>query len=254
MVIIVKKISAISISDRKGMRKHNIETTKLIKDFGLENDAHGGDWHRQVSFLAEESIQTMREKGLDVNAGNFAENLTTEGLDLTRIDVGTHLKVGDAELIISQLGKICHTPCAIYHQAGDCVMPREGIFGVVKQGGDIKVGDDITLLNKYSSSAAIVSMKKKGLEPLKDAVDKAFSPAFVRLDTINNKKGGTLAAIIEDLTLTQKTRDIVILDTSGELGLALAGIPAKQSRNNVYKYRESTIYHCRSVTSPFPWE
>ena len=129
------KIKAISISDRKGMRKKNIESTQLIADFGLKDDAHAGKWHRQVSFLAEESIETMRAKGLDVVAGNFAENITTEGLDLTSIRVGTHLKIGESELVISQLGKICHTRCAIYHQAGDCVMPREGIFGVIVQGG-----------------------------------------------------------------------------------------------------------------------
>lgn len=112
----------------------NIEATTLIAGFGLKDDAHGGDWHRQVSFLAEESIEFMRQKGLNVVAGNFAENITTQGLHLTELEVGTHITIGDAELIISQLGKICHTPCAIYHQAGDCVMPREGIFAVVIQG------------------------------------------------------------------------------------------------------------------------
>lgn len=251
---VVKKISAISISDRKGMRKKNIDSVKLIEDFGLENDAHGGDWHRQVSFLAEESIQTMRDKGLDVTAGNFAENLTTEGVDLTTIEVGTHLTVGDTELIISQLGKICHTPCAIYHQAGDCVMPREGIFAVVCKGGDIKVGDSVAILDKHSQSAAIVSSEKDIAEEFQGAVKDAFSPAFIRSDTINNKKGGTLAAIIEDLVVTQKTKDIVILDPSGELGLALAGIPAQQNSQHVYQYNGSTLYHCRTITGPFPWE
>ncbi len=253
-VTVLKKISAISISDRKGMRKKNIDSTTLIANFGLENDAHGGDWHRQVSFLAEESIQTMMDKGLDVTAGNFAENLTTEGVDLTKVDVGTHVNVGQTELIISQLGKICHTPCAIYHQAGDCVMPREGIFAVVKKGGDIKVGDSVSILDQHSSSAAIISNGETGAQELKPALEKAFSPAFVRFDIINTKKGGALGAIIEDLASTQKTQDIVVLDLSGELGLALAGIPASQEADGIYRYKSSTIYHCRSISAPYPWE
>ena len=128
------------------MRKNNIDLTNLIADFGLENDAHGGRWHRQVSFLAQESINTMRAKGLDVVAGNFAENITTEGLDLTTLEVGRHITIGPTELVISQLGKICHTRCVIYHQAGDCVMPREGIFAKVLVGGDVKAGDSIEVI------------------------------------------------------------------------------------------------------------
>lgn len=236
------------------MRKKNIDSTNLITDFGLKDDAHGGDWHRQVSFLAEESIQTMRDKGLDVTAGNFAENITTEGVDLTKVDVGTHITLGDTELIISQLGKICHTPCAIYHQAGDCVMPREGIFAVVKQGGAIKVGDNLSILDKHSNSAAIIGNGEAETKELKPLIEKAFSPAFIRLDTINLKKGGTLGAIIEDLTSTQKTKDIVILDTTGELGLALASLPVEKETDFTYSYKESTIYHCRTIASPFPWD
>ncbi|BHH82792.1 MOSC domain-containing protein [Desulforhopalus sp. 52FAK] len=250
----MKKINAISISDRKGMRKKNIQSTTLIEDFGLENDAHGGDWHRQVSFLAEESIQTMRDKGLDVVAGNFAENLTTEGVDLTQVDVGTHITIGETELIISQLGKICHTPCAIYHQAGDCVMPREGIFAVVARGGDIRVGDSLTILEKHSASAAIVSNTNDETKELKSIIENQFSPAFIRLDTINNKKGGTLAAIIEDLASTQKTDNIIVLDTTGELGLALTGLPVEKQGANIYNYKNSTIYHFRNSSPPFPWE
>ena len=113
-------VKAISISDRKGIRKNNIDVGELLVDFGLAGDAHGGDWHRQVSLLAQESIDTMRARGLDVVAGNFAENITTEGIDLSALPVGTHLMVGETELVVSQLGKICHHRCAIYHQAGDC--------------------------------------------------------------------------------------------------------------------------------------
>jgi MOSC domain-containing protein YiiM len=245
---ILKIIKAISISDRKGMRKNNIEATTLIAGFGLKNDAHAGDWHRQVSFLAEESIESMRQKGLSVVAGNFAENITTTGLNLTGLEVGTHITIGETELIISQLGKICHTPCAIYHQAGDCVMPREGIFAVVIKGGEIKVGDAIKVTDKHSPSTAIVSNDCIEKETVKDALQKTFQPAFIRFDTVNNKKGGNLAAIVEDLTATQKTKNIVIVDPTGELGLSLPGLPLQETGPNRYTCRQSTVYYCRSCS------
>lgn len=243
-------IKAISISDRKGTRKTNIDTTRLITDFGLENDAHGGRWHRQVSFLAQESINTMRAKGLDVVAGNFAENITTEGLDLTALEVGRHISIGDAKLVISQLGKICHTRCAIFHQAGDCVMPREGIFAVIQKGGAIRVGDVIKVEENISRSTAIIGSKEteetRGDE-LQRLVRAKFHPAFIRFDAITKKEGGTLAAILADLTTTQKTTDIVIFDPSGNLGLTLAGYTPKGDRPNCYQRGTSTIFYCRSV-------
>jgi MOSC domain-containing protein YiiM len=246
----VYKIKAISISDRKGIRKKNIETTKLITDFGLEDDAHGGKWHRQVSFLAQESIETMRAKGLDVVAGNFAENISTEGLDLPSLKVGTHLKIGESELVISQLGKICHTRCAIYHQAGDCVMPREGIFGVVLEGGNIKIGDKIEIEEKVSEAAAIIGSKETELEfgdDLKRLIVEKYRPAFIRFDTISDKEGGSLAAILQDLTTTQQIKNILIFDPSGSLGLTLTGLSSQQRKPNLYKMNESTIYYCRTT-------
>lgn len=243
----MKTVTAISISERKGMRKKNIETTHLIENFGLKNDAHGGEWHRQVSFLAEESIQTMRDKGLDVTAGNFAENITTEGIDLTKVAVGTHITIGDTELVISQLGKICHTPCAIYHQAGDCVMPKEGIFAVVKRGGDIKVGDHLEVTEKQSQSAAIISNIGTKIKDIQERVEQKFKPVFIRHDIINTKKGGTLTAIIEDLVSTQKTKNIVIIDETGEIGLTLPNLPLEKTSTTTYNYKESIIYHLRQA-------
>ncbi|MFH0784596.1 MAG: MOSC domain-containing protein [Pseudomonadota bacterium] len=244
-------IKAISISNRKGTRKNNKDAANLIADFGLENDAHGGKWHRQVSFLAEESITTMREKGLDVVAGNFAENITTEGVDLTTLEVGRHMRIGEAELVISQLGKICHTRCAIFHLAGDCVMPREGIFAVVLRGGTIRVGDSITIENKISDSAAIIGSKETEAtlsEELQKLVQKKFNPAFIRFDAITTKEGRTLAAILEDLTTTQKTTKIVVFDPSGNLGLALTGYSHRGNRSNCYQRGDSTIFYCKTMT------
>lgn len=243
-------IKAISISDRKGVRKKNRDTTLLIPQFGLENDAHGGKWHRQVSFLAEESIETMREKGLDVVAGNFAENLTTEGVDLTSLAVGTHIRIAETELVISQLGKICHTRCAIYHQAGDCVMPREGIFAVVIEGGQINVGDQLHILQKVSPSSAIIGSKETERqygEILDKLVREKFSPAFIRFDVISTKEGGSLPAILDDLTMSQKISNILIFDPSGDLGLNLTGLLLENGNGGQYQKQRSTIYYCRSV-------
>lgn len=241
-------IKAISISDRKGVRKTNVDTANLVLDFGLEHDAHGGEWHRQVSLLAQESIDFMRAKGLDVVAGNFAENLTTEGIDLTSLPVGSRLRVGQTELLISQLGKICHNRCAIYHQAGDCVMPREGIFAVVSKPGQIFVGDSIELLTESAPGLAVVGEKEtlESNEPLlREIVTKVFSPGFVRMDGISPKKGADIGAILKDLTETQRIPVIVIYDPPGRLALSMFEMDADAGRLNWYRSRESAILYCR---------
>ncbi|MDP4192242.1 MAG: MOSC domain-containing protein [Bacteroidota bacterium] len=139
------KVVAISISRKKGIPKTNVSSTQLITNSGLEGDAHAGNWHRQVSLLAIESIDKMRQKGLPtLRPGAFAENITTEFIDLTEIKVGTRLLIGkEAELEITQIGKQCHSKCAIFDTVGDCVMPREGIFARVIRGGEIFVSDEI---------------------------------------------------------------------------------------------------------------
>jgi len=143
------KIISINVSDKKGIRKKAVDSAVLKDDFGIEGDAHAsGEWHRQVSLLATESIKKMQDKGLDVGPGDFAENITTEGIDLPILPIGTKMIVGsDIELEVSQIGKVCHNRCAIYHQAGDCVMPKEGIFVIVLKGGTIKTGDEIRITN-----------------------------------------------------------------------------------------------------------
>ncbi|MBP2642791.1 MAG: mOSC domain protein [Firmicutes bacterium] len=137
------KIIAVCTSKHKGERKKNIGVSRLIPGQGLEGDAHAGFIHRQVSLLAMESIEKMRQAGLDVGPGDFAENLTTENISLVDLPIGTKLKVGETLLEVSQIGKECHNRCAIYYQAGDCVMPKEGIFAIVLTGGMVKTGDVI---------------------------------------------------------------------------------------------------------------
>lgn len=143
------RVTAVCTSPEKGMRKKNVGSAKLLVDFGLEGDAHGGPWHRQVSMLAQESIDKMRAKGLDVGPGDFAENITTEGIDLVALPIGTQVTIGE-EVIgeVTQIGKECHHGCAIRQQAGDCVMPREGIFIKVIQEGTVTVGDVIAVLKR----------------------------------------------------------------------------------------------------------
>jgi MOSC domain-containing protein YiiM len=141
------KIVAVCTSQNKGERKTDIGQGLLVVEHGLQGDAHAGPWHRQVSLLALESIDKMRALGLDVGPGDFAENLTTEGIELFTLPVGTRLQLGVEALgEVTQIGKVCHDRCAIYYQAGDCIMPREGIFIRVLQGGPVRAGDEIKVL------------------------------------------------------------------------------------------------------------
>jgi len=137
------KVVAVCLSASKGERKTPVAAVELRQEHGIVGDAHAGSWHRQVSLLAKESIDKMRALGLDVTTGDFAENITTEGVDLMTLPVGTRLIIGETELEVTQIGKECHTRCAIYHQAGDCVMPKEGIFARVLRGGTVRPGDEV---------------------------------------------------------------------------------------------------------------
>lgn len=146
------RVVSINISDKKGVRKRPVQTARVEENFGIVGDAHAsGSWHRQVSLLAIESIERMRLRGLDVGPGDFAENITTEGIDLLRLPVGTLLSIGEVLTEVTEIGKECHTKCAIYRQAGDCVMPREGIFVKVLKGGTLKVGDEIKAINRLKA-------------------------------------------------------------------------------------------------------
>ncbi|MCX7770492.1 MAG: MOSC domain-containing protein [Proteobacteria bacterium] len=140
------KIISINISEKKSIRKKPVESAKLIENLGIYGDAHAEGGIRQVSLLAIESIRKMIDLGLEVKPGDFAENITTEGLDLLSLPVGSKLNIGDVVLEVSQHGKICHTKCNIYKTVGDCVMPREGIFCKVIKGGEIKKGDIIKVI------------------------------------------------------------------------------------------------------------
>ena len=143
------KIVSLAVSKKKGTPKVQVEKATLLEDHGLEGDAHAGPWHRQVSFLAAESIEKARKKGLDVGFGDFAENIATLGIDWQDIAVGDRVHLGESALVeITQKGKECHNKCAIYYRAGDCIMPREGIFGRVIKGGEIRAGTPLRILHE----------------------------------------------------------------------------------------------------------
>jgi len=137
------KVVAVSISKAKGERKTPVAAVELRENHGIVGDGHAGEWHRQVSLLAMESIAKMQQLGLNVGTGDFAENVTTEGIDLPALPIGARLALGEALLEVTQIGKECHTRCAIYYQAGDCVMPKEGIFARVVRGGMVRPQDVI---------------------------------------------------------------------------------------------------------------
>lgn len=138
-------VVAVCISKRKGTQKHEVPEIQLKIDHGIVGDAHAGNWHRQVSLLADESVERMRQRFPDIPTGAFAENILTQGIALSMLPIGTKLRVGQVLLQVTQIGKECHADCAIRRQVGDCVMPREGIFTKVLEEGSIRPGDEIMI-------------------------------------------------------------------------------------------------------------
>ena len=139
------RIVAICTSVKKGTKKEEVKEIELVEDFGLKGDAHGGKWHRQVSLLAKEEIDTFNKKGGKVVYGDFGENLVTEGIDLASLSVGDKVIIGESLIEITQLGKKCHDKCEIFYSVGECIMPTKGIFGKVLKGGYISLGEKIEL-------------------------------------------------------------------------------------------------------------
>jgi MOSC domain-containing protein YiiM len=141
------EVVAVCISKDKGEKKRPVQSVLLREEWGIEGDAHAGNWPRQVSLLASESVKKMEDKGLSLGAGDFAENITTSGIDLLKLSIGAKLTLGDqVELEITQIGKECHDKCAIFEQVGFCVMPEEGVFARVLKGGSVRQGDQIRMV------------------------------------------------------------------------------------------------------------
>lgn len=139
-------IKGICISEKRGTAKHEIEEAILVKDWGIQGDAHAGHWHRQVSLLSYEKIEEFRKKGADIELGAFGENLIVSGYDFRNLAVGTRFQCGEAVLEMTQIGKECHSHCEIYKRMGECIMPREGVFAIVLQGGTIQKGNNLEII------------------------------------------------------------------------------------------------------------
>ena len=156
-------LRAICISEKRGVRKTCVPAARLVADWGIEGDAHAGNWHRQVSLLSFERVEEFRARGAEIAEGAFGENLLVEGVDLRSLPVGTRLRCGGALLEITQVGKECHDRCAIYHAMGDCIMPREGVFARVLEGGDIRTGDEVTVVvrGKRPYQAAVITLSDR---------------------------------------------------------------------------------------------
>jgi len=158
-------LKGICISEKKGTKKREVNEVFLKENWGLEGDAHAGHWHRQVSLLSSEKIDAFREKGAKVVYGDFGENLIVDGFDFRSLPVGTRFRIREAILEMSQIGKECHSHCAIYQTMGDCIMPREGVFAVVKKAGCIRVGDSVECLGLDPDrplTAAVITLSDKG--------------------------------------------------------------------------------------------
>lgn len=163
-------VRAVCISEKKGTAKTPVDEIRLIKDYGIENDAHAGKWHRQVSLLSYDRVMEFNEKGAGVNAGDFGENILVEGIDLKKIPVGSVIKAGTATLMVTQIGKECHSHCEIHKRMGDCIMPREGIFAVVHKEGIIKKSDMVQITAPSGDrpyTAAVITMSDTCFEGVK---------------------------------------------------------------------------------------
>lgn len=158
-------LKAICISEKRGTQKKEIPEADIKEGWGIEGDAHGGNWHRQISLLSSEKIEEFRARGADIGYGAFGENLIVEGFDFRALPVGTRFRIGDAVLEMTQIGKECHSHCEIYKKMGDCIMPREGVFAKVICGGHIKKGDPVEMIppaGERPFSAAVITLSDKG--------------------------------------------------------------------------------------------
>jgi molybdopterin adenylyltransferase len=191
-------ITAVCLSEHKGTRKTDKGEAELRPRHGLVGDAHAGDWHRQVSLLAQESIAKARDMGLDVKEGDFGENLTTEGIDLVHLPIGTRLVAGDTVLEVTQIGKICHEKCAIYYLAGDCIMPKEGVFARVLRRGWVRKGDEIRVDNR--NRIAVLTASDKGSRGEREDESKRVIVSLVEEDRLG---------VVTDYTMVQDDKHAI---------------------------------------------
>ncbi len=215
-------VKAICISEKKGTEKHPVSSIHVIEDFGLENDAHAGKWHRQVSLLSYEQREKFKQEGANVQDGSFGENLLVSGIDFLSYPVGTQFKIGDVILELTQLGKACHSHCAIYHQVGKCIMPHYGVFTKVITGGNIKVGDTVEVLTCSDTRFRVAIVTLSDLGSVGKRVDES-GPLIQKIMEENGYNVTSLSLLpdeekeISDLliNLADRCQNDLILTTGG---------------------------------------
>ena len=221
-------VKAICISTARGTEKNAIEEANFIKDYGIEGDAHAGKWHRQVSLLSYNKVEEFNAKGGNVNDGAFGENVLVSGLDFKNLPVGTILKCGEVVLEMTQIGKECHSHCNIFHRVGDCIMPREGVFAIVKAGGVMKIGDVMVAeLPKADASlrAAVMTLSDKGFAG--ERVDESGPKAVAMLKAAGYEIVETLLLpdaqkkIERELIRLADSRQVDLIITTGGTGMSV---------------------------------
>lgn len=230
MVCIIKggcirmaRVFSINISEKKGTVKVPKSKGTLKKEYGFVGDAHSGKWHRQVSLLDIESIKVMHDKGFEVKVGDFAENITTEGIDLTKVKIGDVIKVGGAVLEVTQIGKECHDMCEVKKKVGECIMPKRGIFARVLKGCDISVGDEVKLFSPLnigiltlSDKGAIGEREDKSSEIIKDMV-KVINGKVVKYEILPDELDEIKAKLTE---WSEPCENLDIIFTTGGTGFS----------------------------------
>ncbi|MBQ5625126.1 MAG: molybdenum cofactor biosynthesis protein, partial [Phascolarctobacterium sp.] len=221
-------VKAICISTARGTEKHAIEEANFIKDYGIEGDAHAGKWHRQVSLLSYNKVEEFNAKGGNVEDGAFGENVLVSGLDFKNLPVGTILKCGEVVLEMTQIGKECHSHCNIFHRVGDCIMPREGVFAIVKNGGVMKTGDVMVAELPRAGAplrAAVMTLSDKGFAG--ERVDESGPKAVAMLEAAGYEIVETLLLpdaqkkIERELIRLVDSRQVDLIITTGGTGMSV---------------------------------
>lgn len=231
------KVLAVCSSEIRGVQKTEVGGGSFLPQWGLEGDAHGGDWHRQVSLISAEKIEDFNKKGAGVSPGAFGENLIVEGIDFRSLPVGTRLRCGSVLLEMTQIGKDCHSHCQIYHKVGDCIMPREGVFARVLQPGRIETGDEMTIEERGEArpwQAAVITLSDKGARG--ERVDKSGPLISARLMENGYELAETLllpderALLEETLIRLCDQRQLDLILTTGGTGFSPRDISPEASR------------------------
>ena len=255
----MSRILGICISEKRGTQKYLVPEVKIEENWGIEGDAHGGNWHRQISLLSYEKIQEFRARGARVDFGAFGENLVVDGIDFSSLPVGTRFRIGEAVLELTQIGKECHNHCQIFQKMGDCIMPREGVFTEIIHGGKIKEGDEVEVIPPDENrpfSAAIITLSDKG------AAGEREDKSGPKINEMIKEAGYAVKERImlpDDKTLLKKAlirladqRQINVVFTTGGTGFSQRDITPEATtevcNRMAYGISNAILFHSLSIT------